>query len=150
MSSSTRDPLGRFVTAQAAILETALAELRAGRKRTHWMWFVFPQLAGLGTSERAVYFSLESQAEAAAYLAHPLLGQRLITCCEALMAHKGYSADSVLGEVDALKLWSSMTLFAALTGGDSVFRRVLAQYYGGREDPRTLLLLASAPLPPAS
>ena len=97
-----------------------------------------------------MHFAIPSRAEAAAYLAHPVLGPRLIACCEALLAHEGQSAESVLGEVDALKLRSSMTLFAAVTEGDSVFRRVLSAYYDGREDPRTLSLLDSAPLPPAS
>lgn len=145
-----QDSLQRFITAQAGIYEAALAELRRGRKRTHWMWFVFPQLAGLGTSERAVHFALASRSEAAAYLAHPMLGPRLVTCCEALLALVGQSAESVLGEVDALKLRSSMTVFAAVADGDSVFRRVLSKYYDGHEDPRTLSLLASAPLQPGS
>ena len=149
MTPRPQDPLQRFVAAQEGVYETALAELRRGRKRTHWMWFVFPQIAGLGTSERAVHFAIASRAEAAVYLAHPVLGPRLIACCEALLALEGSSAESVLGEVDALKLRSSMTLFAAVAEGDSVFRRVLSAYYDGREDPRTLSMLALAPPHPA-
>jgi uncharacterized protein (DUF1810 family) len=119
----------------------ALAELRAGRKRTHWMWFVFPQLRGLGHSPSSVHFGLTGLPEATAYLGHPVLGPRLLECCRALLELPGRDPESVLGSVDALKLHSSMTLFAAAAPDQPVFADVLARFFGGRADERTPQLL---------
>lgn len=131
--------LERFVEAQAGSYAKALAELRAGRKRTHWIWYVLPQLAGLGRSEIARYYALADLDEARAYLAHPVLGTRLHECAEALLALPGDDPVAVLGEVDALKARSSTTLFAQL---DPAFGAVLDRYYGGQPDPVTLSLLS--------
>ena len=132
--------LGRFVDAQDGVHEQALAELVAGRKRTHWMWFVFPQLAGLGNSPTAQRFALRDLGEARAYLAHPVLGPRLIECAEAMLRHRGRTAEEILGHPDDLKLRSSMTLFACAADDPAVFERVLELYYDGPDD-RTLKLL---------
>lgn len=141
----TDDPhrLQRFVYAQDGVFEGALAELRAGRKRGHWMWFIFPQLRGLGQSATAQHYGIASWAEAAAYLAHPVLGPRLATCAGALLALHGRTAHEVLGHPDDLKLCSSMTLFDLVQGGDNPFAQVLERYYGGRRDPHTIELLAA-------
>ena len=133
--------LDRFVTAQDPVHAAMLAELRAGRKRTHWMWFVFPQLAGLGTSLTAVFYALADAAEARAYLAHPVLAPRLDEAIDAVMAAPG-SAETILGPIDAVKLRSSMTLFAAVADDPARFVTVLARFYGGVPDPATLALLA--------
>lgn len=136
--------LRRFVAAQAGTYEQALAELRAGRKRTHWMWFVFPQLAGLGSSPMTQRYAIRDLAEARAYLAHRVLGARLVECAEAVLAVDGRSAAEVLGSPDDLKLRSSATLFARVAPPGSVFERVLAKHYGGGRDVRTLDLLGDA------
>ena len=133
--------LERFLAAQDPVLDQVRAELAAGRKRSHWMWFVFPQLRGLGQSAMAQQYGLASLAEARAYLAHPVLGKRLRDCTALVNAVQGRSAEEILGGVDALKFRSCMTLFAAAEPGDSVFRTALDRYYGGAEDPRTLALL---------
>jgi uncharacterized protein (DUF1810 family) len=135
--------LQRFVDAQDAggTYATALAELRAGRKRTHWMWFVFPQLAGLGRSPTAQHFAISGLPEAVAYVEHPVLGPRLVACARALAEQRGADAVAVLGAVDAQKLRSSMTLFAQAAPGEPVFREVLDAYFGGEPDQRTLDLL---------
>jgi len=140
------DPYGleRFVEAQRGVHADALAELRAGRKRSHWMWFVFPQLAGLGVSASAQHYGIRGVDEAGAYLAHPVLGVRLRECAQALLALRGRSAEQIFGFPDVLKLRSSMTLFAAVPGADAVFGEVLARYYDGEPDARTLHLLALA------
>jgi uncharacterized protein (DUF1810 family) len=130
--------LARFVDAQAGVHDAALAEIRAGRKRTHWMWFVFPQVAGLGVSPTAQHYAIRSLDEARAYLAHPVLGPRLVECAEALLAVQGRTAHAIFGRPDDLKLRSSMTLFAHVTGVDSVFARVLERYFDGQPDARTL------------
>jgi uncharacterized protein (DUF1810 family) len=135
--------LARFVEAQAQVYAEALAELRRGRKRSHWMWFVFPQLAGLGQSHTARFYALGSAAEAGAYLAHPLLGPRLLECAAALLGHAGRTPESILGEVDAMKLRSSMTLFEAVAEDASPFSNLLKAFYPGGRDPRTLRLLAN-------
>jgi uncharacterized protein (DUF1810 family) len=135
--------LERFVEAQAGVYDQALAELTAGRKRTHWMWFVFPQLAGLGRSPTAERYAVASPAEARAYLAHPVLGPRLIESARALLAVEGRSAEQILGYPDDLKLRSSMTLFARVADDPAVFEAVLDRYYDG-PDPRTLDLLGTA------
>jgi uncharacterized protein (DUF1810 family) len=131
--------LHRFVDAQdsGGTYAAALAELRAGAKRGHWMWFVFPQIAGLGRSHTARHYALAGLAEARAYLAHPVLGPRLVECARALLDLDGRSAVDVLGPVDARKLHSSMTLFALADPGEPVFADVLAGYFGGELDPGT-------------
>jgi len=132
--------LERFVRAQddGGTYRTAVAELRAGRKRSHWMWFVFPQVAGLGSSPAARHFALSGLDQARAYLAHPVLGPRLVEAARALTGRPGHDPVAVLGSVDALKLRSSMTLCAHAAEDEPVFTDVLAQYYGGAEDPATL------------
>jgi uncharacterized protein (DUF1810 family) len=133
--------LERFVNAQDGTYERALAELRAGRKRTHWMWFIFPQLRGLGSSATAQYYGLSSLDEARAYLAHAVLGPRLGTCAQALLDLAGPSLHEIFGSPDDLKFGSSMTLFALADGtADCVFRRALARYCDGRLDERTVAL----------
>ena len=143
--SGTPDPhdLQRFVDAQDDLrtYDTAISELRAGRKSSHWMWFVLPQLAGLGMSSTAQHFGIHGLAEARAYLAHPVLGPRLRDCARALADLDTGDPVAVLGPVDALKLRSSMTLFARAEPGEPVFRQVLEQYYDGAEDPATVSLL---------
>ncbi len=134
--------LHRFVEAQAAIWPAALAELRAGRKQSHWMWFVFPQIAGLGRSPMAVHYAIRSVDEARAYLADPVLGARLREGVAAMLAHGGRSAESILGGIDALKFRSSLTLFETVAAEPALFARALDVFYGGGRDERTLELLA--------
>ncbi len=144
MATPDDDPhnLQRFVAAQEEAYTAALGELRAGRKRTHWMWFVFPQVTGLGASPTARFYAIQSHAEAEAYLAHPLLGARLQECAGALLAVNGRTAEQIMGFPDHLKLQSSMTLFAALAGPGNPFAAVLDRYYEGRRCPQTLAFLA--------
>ena len=144
MPLTAGDPhdLARFVEAQRGVHADALAELRAGRKRSHWMWFVFPQVTGLGASSTAQFYAIQSRAEASAYLAHPLLGARLQECAGALLAVDGRTAEQIMGFPDHLKLQSSMTLFAALAGPGNPFAAVLDRYYEGRRCPQTLAFLA--------
>ena len=131
--------LDRFVAAQDdGSYRAAVAELRAGRKTSHWMWFIFPQLAGLGRSATAQHFAISSLAEARAYLRHPVLGPRLRECTALLADLDGTSADQVLGSTDAMKLRSSLTLFMAAAPDEPLFRDVLAQYFGGAADQLTL------------
>ena len=136
--------LARFVRAQASTYARALGEVRAGRKQTHWMWFVFPQIAGLGHSETARRYALRDADEAAAYLRHPVLGPRLVEIAEATLAVVGRSARDVFGTPDDLKLRSSMTLFAAVAPPASVFDAVLSRFYGGVPDAQTLRILGRA------
>ncbi len=136
--------LDRFVAAQDGVYPQALAELRAGRKRSHWMWFIFPQIAGLGQSEMARTYAIAGADEARAYLAHPVLGPRLMEVAQAVAAAAG-SADAILGGIDAVKLRSSMTLFAAVADDPLPFRAALDRFFGGEDDRATLGLLASAP-----
>ncbi len=134
--------LERFVDAQAGTYEGVLDELRAARKVGHWIWFVFPQLAGLGRSETSRYYAIASLDEARAYLAHPVLGPRLRESAELLLAAPpGRAAAEILGELDALKVRSSMTLFGRAAPEDPLFRRVLERYYEGRPDQATAALL---------
>jgi uncharacterized protein (DUF1810 family) len=133
----------RFVAAQDPVWPAVIAELSAGAKRTHWIWFVFPQIAGLGFSPTSVRYALASAAEARDYLAHPLLGPRLRQAAELVLGHAGRSAEAILGPVDALKFRSSMTLFAAAVPADPLFPRVLAAFFDGRPDPLTLARLAA-------
>ena len=135
--------LERFVEAQAGVYDTALAELRAGRKRSHWMWFVFPQIAGLGHSATAQRYAIAGLDEARAYLAHPVLGPRLAEAAQALLGVEGRSAAEIMGYPDDLKLRSSMTLFAEAADDPAVFDAVLRRYYDG-PDTRTLDLLRRA------
>lgn len=137
------DPLGRFVSAQDPVYDDALAELRAGRKTTHWMWYVFPQLQGLGRSSMAQRYALASLDDARAYLAHPVLGPRLRECTE--RANRAPTSDPVrlFGPVDAMKFRSSMTLFARAEPG-GVFTDALDRFFGGEEDPLTVSLLDAA------
>ena len=131
------DDLDRFVTAQAGVYDGALAELRRGRKTGHWIWFIFPQVAGLGSSEMSRYYAIGSFEEARAYLAHPVLGPRLLACAAAVMAVSGRSAVEILGSVDAVKLRSSMTLFHRAAPDEPIFGRVLDRYFDGVADPAT-------------
>jgi uncharacterized protein (DUF1810 family) len=132
--------LRRFLDAQddGGTYDQALRELRAGKKRSHWMWFVFPQLAGLGRSPMAQHYAISGIEEARAYLAHPVLGPRLVHCARALVALAGKDAERVFGPVDAQKLHSSMTLFAAAAPDEATFTAVLEQYFGGKPDPGTM------------
>jgi len=132
--------LDRFVTAQAGVYPQALAELRGGHKRSHWMWFVFPQIAGLGHSAMAQAYAIGDADEARAYLAHPVLGARLIEATAAVVAAPG-SAEAILGGIDAVKLRSSMTLFAAVADDPTPFRAALDRFYGGTADEATIRLL---------
>ena len=135
--------LERFVKAQASVFDTALAELKAGEKRSHWMWFVFPQLRDLGHSPMAKFYGIGSLDEARAYLAHPVLGRRLKLCTEAVLAVEGRSSHEIFGSPDDVKFRSSMTLFAlASVDKANVFRQALDRYCEGRPDPRTEALLA--------
>lgn len=145
--SDAEDPhdLDRFVQAQAGVYDQALAKVRAGRKRSHWMWFVFPQIDGLGSSSTAKRYAIKTRAEAEAYLVHPVLGPRLAACAEAAAGVQGEaSALDVFGSPDDVKLRSSATLFACLSPAGSVFDRVLGRYFGGERDPTTLRLLDDA------
>ena len=130
--------LERFVTAQEGVYSRALAELKAGRKQSHWMWFIFPQIAGLGHSAMAQMYAIASLDEARDYLAHPLLAPRLRECCEAVQAVDGRSAHAIFGSPDDLKFRSSLTLFAKAAPDEPLFRALLKKYYGGEADPLTL------------
>jgi uncharacterized protein (DUF1810 family) len=132
--------LGRFVAAQDRVWAEVVAELAAGRKRTHWMWFVFPQVAGLGSSSMAVAYAIGSIGEAEAYLVHPVLGARLREATRLMLGHAGTAAEAVLGGIDAMKFRSSMTLFAEAAPGEALFREAIAAFCDG-PDPRTLALL---------
>lgn len=133
--------LDRFVTAQAPVIASVRQELAAGRKRTHWMWFIFPQLRGLGRSETARFYGIASLAEAQAYLAHPELGDRLVECTRLVNSVTGRTAHEVFGSPDDMKFHSSMTLFAHADPEQEVFRTALQSYFAGQPDPNTLALL---------
>jgi uncharacterized protein (DUF1810 family) len=135
--------LKRFEDAQeqGATYATAVVELRAGRKQSHWMWFVFPQITGLGQSPVSRMYAISGLAEASAYLAHPVLGPRLVECAAIVSGLSGRTAAEIFGGIDALKLRSSMTLFMYAAPGEPVFRRVLEQYFGGTPDPATEQLI---------
>jgi uncharacterized protein (DUF1810 family) len=141
----TADPfdLDRFVRAQKPDYARALEEIQLGRKRTHWMWYVFPQFAGLGLSATAERYAIRSLAEARAYLAHPVLGPRLTDCVNAALGVNGRTAHEIFGSPDDLKLRSSATLFALVSSEDSVFHRLLEQYFDGQPDQSTLELVRS-------
>ena len=133
--------LERFVLAQDDTYDQALRELRAGRKRSHWMWWIFPQVAGLGHSPTSQAYAIADAAEARAYLAHDVLGARLLECCGALLDLEDVSAEQVLGGIDAVKLRSSMTLFANADPEARLFTDVLDRFYDGEQDERTVRLL---------
>ena len=139
----TEDEFGlmRFVDAQAPVYDDVLGELRSGRKRTHWMWYIFPQVAGLGFSIMAQRFAISSRREANAYLAHPLLGTRLVQCTQAMLTHNGSPARTILGSPDDQKFKSSMTLFELVSEKGSPFERALEHFYEGERDERTLAML---------
>jgi uncharacterized protein (DUF1810 family) len=138
--TAAADPydLQRFVDAQDPVYEQVRAQLRAGRKRSHWMWFVFPQIEGLGSSAMAQRFAIGSRAQAQAYLAHPVLGPRLRECTQLVLAVQDRSIHDILGSPDDLKFRSSMTLFAQVAPQQGVFGEALQKYYGGVPDPATL------------
>ncbi len=138
---SDRYDLERFVRAQEDSYERALTEIRNGGKRSHWMWYIFPQIAGLGQSLMSQRFAIKSLEEARAYLAHPILGPRLLTCMETLLRLRGFSADEIFGFPDTMKLRSCATLFAAASPPDSVFHRLLDRYFQGEKDAETIRLL---------
>ena len=133
--------LDRFVAAQRETYDVALNEIRSGRKQSHWMWFIFPQIDGLGSSPMARQYAIKSADEAKAYLAHPLLGVRLLECAEAVLGISGRSVREIFGSPDDLKLRSSATLFAAVAPKRSVFERVIERYFNCQPDQRTLDLL---------
>jgi uncharacterized protein (DUF1810 family) len=135
--------LGRFVDAQAGDYDQALAEIKSGRKRSHWTWYIFPQIDGLGFSSMSRRYSIKSLDEARAYLAHPLLGQRLVECCEAALSVDGRSAYEIFGSPDDMKLKSCATLFASVSPPDSVFDRLLGKYFQGERDGKTLRLIGN-------
>lgn len=135
--------LERFVSPQSGVYPRALAEIRAGSKRSHWMWFIFPQIEGLGRTPTSRLYSIKSLDEARAYLAHPVLGPRLVECAEAALQVPDRTAHEIFGSPDDLKLRSSATLFAEAAGEPSVFHRLLDRFYEGKPDERTLELLHS-------
>ncbi|HTU23469.1 MAG TPA: DUF1810 domain-containing protein [Gemmataceae bacterium] len=146
-SPSRDDPylLGRFSLAQQDDFDSALTEIRGGKKRTHWMWYIFPQLDGLAFSSTSKYYAIKSIDEARAYLEHPVLGARLNQCAEAVLEVEGRSATEIFGSPDDLKLRSCATLFACVSPAGSVFDRLLEKYYGGERDVKTLRLLGLDP-----
>ncbi|TWO70591.1 DUF1810 domain-containing protein [Caenimonas sedimenti] len=144
MAHVDADPhqLERFVAAQAPMIEAVRAELRAARKTSHWMWFVFPQLTALGRSQMARHYGLASVEEARAYLAHPVLGPRLRECCTLMLQAPGHDAHAILGSPDDLKFRSCVTLFGLAEPAEPLFAQCLRKFYGGQADPRTLELCA--------
>ncbi|MBW3127437.1 DUF1810 domain-containing protein [Hymenobacter profundi] len=133
--------LTRFLDAQKSDYQTALSEIKNGRKRSHWMWYIFPQIQGLGFSETSKFYAIQDAAEAEAYLAHPVLGSRLLEISNALLTLSASNATSVFGSPDDLKLKSSMTLFASLPKADPVFQAVLDKFFNGTKDNKTLQIL---------
>ncbi len=133
--------LQRFVSAQRGVFDRALAELRQGRKTSHWMWFVFPQIEGLGGSAMSVRYAISSADEAVAYWGHEVLGPRLKACLEALLVHRDLSARQIMGSPDDLKLRSSLTLFAHAIPDEPLFAEALRRFFDGRPDPETLARL---------
>jgi uncharacterized protein (DUF1810 family) len=143
MTTPASDPhnLQRFVDAQASVFSQVLAELRAGRKRSHWMWFIFPQIAGLGSSDMAQHFAISGRAEAEAYLAHPTLGPRLRECTELVNQDPNRTVSDIFGYPDDLKFRSSITLFASVAPAEPAFAAALLKYFAGKPDPATLARL---------
>ena len=136
------DSLQRFINAQEGIFQTALAEVMNGRKQSHWMWFIFPQIQGLGFSDTAKFYAIKDLKEAAAYIKHPVLGSRLLRFCKALLGLESSDAHKIFGSPDDLKLKSSMTLFSLVPGADPVFQTVLNKFFAGKKDEKTLRILA--------
>ena len=134
--------LGRFIEAQRAVYPAVLRELHSGKKVTHWMWYIFPQITGLGKSTTAQYYAIQNLEHAQAYLAHPLLGARIQECTTAMMAHENLSATDIFGAIDSVKYHSSMTLFAHISGPRSVFQQALVRHFEGRVDHKTLEIVA--------
>ena len=134
--------LERFIEAQAPVYDQALAELRAGRKQSHWMWFIFPQIAGLGQSPTSRAYAIQTLDEARAYLAHPVLGARLRECCQAVMNLRTNSAEEIFGSVDEMKFRSCLTLFTEADHGEVLFYNLLEKYFEGEPDEATLEILA--------
>jgi len=135
--------LSRFLEAQLATYEGALLELARGRKESHWIWYIFPQIKGLGRSDTAKLYSIKSLEEGKAYLEHPLLGQRLVESCKVLLSLKDASMDEVMGFPDDLKLLSSMTLFEALSDSNSIFTKMIAFYFDDERDEASLIIIKS-------
>ena len=144
-----KDPfdLNRFIVAQQDDYEQALTEIKAGRKRSHWMWYIFPQIDGLAFSEMSRHYSIKSVEEARTYLTHPILAPSLLACAEAAIANEGRTATEIFGSPDDLKLRSSATLFASVSPANSVFHRLLAKFYPASPDTATLRLLSIRALP---
>src|SRR5947209_2409130 len=135
--------LARFLEAQRHVYSRALSEIRKGQKTSHWMWFIFPQIEGLGNSPNSVRYSIKSVNEARSYLGHPILGTRLIECSNAVLESSSSSAEYIFGDIDTQKLSSSMTLFDMVSADrDSVFLHVLTKYFDGRRDEKTVAILA--------
>ena len=141
LNRDDRYDLNRFIGAQEQVYNAVLTELRNGRKRSHWMWFIFPQIDGLAQSSTSKFYAVKSHEEALAYLNHPVLGKRLNDCAEAVLAVEGRSALEIFGCPDDLKLKSSLTLFASVSDAESVFASLLDKYFDGERDLRTLELL---------
>lgn len=137
----SKDNLIRFIDAQKGSYTNALSEIKQGKKQTHWMWYIFPQVQGLGSSSTAKYYAIEDLAEAVAYLEHEVLGMRLREACHALLSLEASDPYKVFGSPDDLKLRSSMTLFSQIESGDPIFNKVLEKFFGGAKDERTLKLL---------
>ena len=134
--------LDRFVEAQGPVYDRALAELRAGQKQSHWMWFIFPQMAGLGQSAMSRAYAIQTLDEARAYLAHPVLRRRLRACCQAVMNLRAKSAEDIFGAIDAMKFRSCLTLFAEANHDEVLFSNLLEKYFGGDADEATLEILS--------
>lgn len=147
MTQTSTDPfdLNRFISAQEDVYDSVLSELKAGHKRTHWMWYIFPQIDGLAYSSMSKHYAIKSLAEAQSYLHHPVLGKRLRECAETILAVEGRSASEIFGSPDDLKLKSSLTLFASVLNSAPVFAAALDKYYHGERDSRTLKLLETMP-----
>jgi len=137
----TSPNLTHFIAAQDPVYNDVLSELKAGQKRTHWMWFIFPQIEGLGQSEIAKRYAIKNTDEARAYLSHPILGKRLIECAEAVKAIQDRSASQIFGYPDDMKFRSSLTLFASVAGEKSIFHDLISKYYAGKPDERTIEIL---------
>jgi uncharacterized protein (DUF1810 family) len=133
--------LDRFLSAQAMHYDQALAEIKAGQKKSHWIWYIFPQLHGLGFSSNATYYGLRDLHEAIAYLKHPMLGPRLVEISKALLMHTGKSPVQIMGSPDDMKLRSCMTLFSLVPGADPVFSEVLATFFSGQKDGKTIAMV---------
>jgi uncharacterized protein (DUF1810 family) len=136
-----QEALGRYVEAQAPVYDQVRRELKAGRKESHWMWFIFPQITGLGQSAMSIRFAIASLDEAKAYLAHPVLGRRLRECARLALDLEGRSARDIFGSIDEMKFRSSMTLFARAAPDEDVFQRCIDKYFAGSPDPATLARL---------